>query len=937
MEKEKARKISNPLITYNSLQFEIEKVMKTATKLLIITLTTIAIGCSDTPSNIKWPEVTQESKAWTRWWWMGNAVDKESITWQLESFAQAGLGGVEITPIYGVKGYENKFLDFLSPEWLDMLDHTLAEADRLGLGVDMTMGTGWPYGGPQVEPEYAATKLLIQKYPVKLGETFKQEISINDPKQKPLATLADIVCITNNGDRKDISTYVDGNNVNYTADEPATLYALFCSKTRQRVKRSAPGGAGYTLDHFSQEAFDDYVLPYNKALAPFKNRLNTIFNDSYEVYHADFSPHFLQEFEQRRGYQLQDYITLLDRKPDTEEYKRLVCDYRQTMGEMLHDNFAEHWHQWANNNTFRTRYQAHGSPGNIIDLYATADIPECEVFGSPHYAIPGYRRDTNNVRKGDSNKMMLKFCSSAAHLQGHEIVSSESFTWLREHFKTALSQCKPVADDLFLSGINHIFLHGSTYTPKEEKWPGWKFYASVNFNETNTIWNNASIMFDYIARCQAILQKAETDHDVLLYWPIHDAYTTTKPKRLLHQFGIHSIHDWLEQTSFYQTALELDKSGIGFDYVSDQFLQQCKYKKGDITLPGKVHYKTIVVPRMTYIPLDTFKKLLALKKAGANILFLGAPVHTPGLYKHQEQEAQLKQLISENQSLFENKRDIIKHLSEIEINGEKASKSGLKLLRKRLDGDVIYFIANHSPKTINDYIPFNVKTNAMMIMNPMTQKSGLAKIKKGKNNTFVKLYIEPGESLFLRACNAPNGASAWSYLAQEDTLLTLNKNWEIKFLRGGPKLPQANTLKHLTSWTTLGKDEENFSGTAVYSTNFSIQKETGQIYKIHLGDVRESARIILNGKEVCTLIAQPFSADITPYLIAGKNQIKIEVTNLAANRLKALESQGEYKWKKFYEINIVNIHYQKFDAASWQLQPSGLLGPISITSVTVEG
>ena len=64
---------------------------------------------------VKWPAITQQTKPWTRWWWEGSAVDKPNLTVAMQQYQQAGLGGLEITPIYGVKGAEDKFIDFLSP------------------------------------------------------------------------------------------------------------------------------------------------------------------------------------------------------------------------------------------------------------------------------------------------------------------------------------------------------------------------------------------------------------------------------------------------------------------------------------------------------------------------------------------------------------------------------------------------------------------------------------------------------------------------------------------------------------------------------------------------------------------------------------------------------------------------------------------------------
>lgn len=50
------------------------------------------------------PTPTQEAKPGVRWWWMGSAVDKENLKWNLDEYAKTGIGAVEITPLYGVQG-----------------------------------------------------------------------------------------------------------------------------------------------------------------------------------------------------------------------------------------------------------------------------------------------------------------------------------------------------------------------------------------------------------------------------------------------------------------------------------------------------------------------------------------------------------------------------------------------------------------------------------------------------------------------------------------------------------------------------------------------------------------------------------------------------------------------------------------------------------------
>src|SRR5207247_2170784 len=152
-----------------------------------------------------------------------------------------------------------------------------------------------------------------------------------------------------------------------------------------------------------------------------------------------------------------------------------------------------------------SRNQAHGAPGNLIDLYAAADIPETEIF----------------ARYEERHVPMLTFSSSAAHLSGKRWASSESFTWLGEHFQVSLADLKPAADFLMLSGVNHMCYHGVPYSPEDVPWPGWLFYAAVNFGHNGGLWHDLPAFNAYVTRCQSMLQEGRPADDVLLYFPVH--------------------------------------------------------------------------------------------------------------------------------------------------------------------------------------------------------------------------------------------------------------------------------------------------------------------------------------------------------------------------------------------------------------------------------
>lgn len=271
------------------------------------------------------------------------------------------------------------------------------------------------------------------------------------------------------------------------------------------VERAGPGGEGSVIDHFSNVALQHYLDRFDSA---FKGKdirgLRAFFNDSYEVDDArgaaDWTPTLFNEFKKRRGYNLQEHLPALFGYDDQEKNRRILCDYRETISEMLLHNFTEPWKQWAHDKAAIIRNQAHGAPSNILDLYGVVDIPEIEGV----------------------EPLRIKMASSAGNVTGKKLVSSESATWLGEHFESNLSDIKVALDRFMLNGVNHLFYHGTTYSPPGEPWPGWLFYAAVHLNPRNPLWSDFDALNQYVSRCQSFLQNATPDNDVLLYYPIYD-------------------------------------------------------------------------------------------------------------------------------------------------------------------------------------------------------------------------------------------------------------------------------------------------------------------------------------------------------------------------------------------------------------------------------
>lgn len=921
-------------------------------RVMLLLLFVLLLPCSGLPQGIRsgWPEIRSETKPWSRWWWMGSAVDGPNLSSLMAEYAKAGFGGLEITPIYGAVGFEGNYLSFLSPEWMKMLDHSVREANKNGMGIDMNTGTGWPFGGSQIGPAEAASRLIVQKYTLEPGRKLADRIVLTDQKQIDAgAVLQAVTAYGSGGEVKDLSSLTEGDgNLAWIPEKGKwEIYAAFCGRTLQKVKRAAPGGEGLTMDHFSRDALRVYLARFDSAFRNTGHGVRNFFNDSYEVYGTNWTSSVFDEFLKRRGYNLQPYLReLSEKKPSSDISRRVQCDYRETISDLLHDNFTREWTRWANEKGSSTRNQAHGSPGNLLDLYAAVDVPECETFGSSKFDIPGLRRDSSDIRKVDPDPVMLKFASSAAHVAGKKLTSCETFTWLAEHFRVSLSQCKPEVEQAFLSGVNHVFYHGTAYSPAEAGWPGWLFYASVNFSPSNSFWPHVNGLNNYIARCQSVLQSGLPANDLLVYWPVYDVWMAgISPDIML---TIHSITEWLYPTPFYRDVKELMQQGYSLDFVSDHLLHDVSVRSGLITSKSGSSYRALIVPESKYMPPSTLLRLKELAMMGAEIVFQQMPGDVPGMKELESMRQQKDKIIQsfrftdvsgKIKSAKTGKGEILlaDHLqSALEWKGigrEMLVDSGLKYLKRVGDQGVYYYLVNHTAKTVDSYLPFNQEGKSCLLLDPQTGETGVARIQKDRERFKVRLQMRPGEAMFVLVSKVALNGRKWDYAGNSLSPIEVNGPWKLEFTSGGTLLPKSTELQRLVSWTDLADAAAvNFSGSAKYSTTLDLPGDWAGEYLLDLGKVCESAKVRVNGKDAGILWSIPFTARIGKLVKPGKNTIEIEVCNLMANRIRQMD-QEKIQWRNYHEINFVNIDYKPFDASQWKLMPSGLLGPVRIIPI----
>lgn len=942
-------------------------------------------------SDADWPEITSQNKPWSRWWWLGNVGTKEEYSREMEKYARAGLGGLEITPIYGARGDEQRFRNYLTPSWMELLDHVLDEGARLGMGIDMSTGTGWPFGGPWVTRETASRHVVTKTFSVKPGERLNEPViaieepivrvagprrvaieELNDPvtananlqdlaldqvrfpRALPLQVL---IAYSGTGEKVNLTTKVDaGGKLDWVApvgrvsgppSEIATkekgeatarpmewtLYAVFMGWHGKQVERAGPGGEGDAIDHFSSAALASYLKKFDAAYAGRRaNRLRAYFNDSYEVDDAqgesNWTPRFFEEFRRRRGYDLRDELPAFFGKDTEEKNARVMADHRETISDLMLEEFTIPWAKWAKQHGAIIRNQAHGSPANIIDLYAASDIPETE----------------------GANIIGMKLASSAAHVSGKLLTSAETATWLDEHWISTLGDIKRRVDLMFLGGVNHNCYHGTVFSPASERWPGHRFYASVELDPANSIWADFDVLNRYVARTQSFLQHGRPANDVLLYYPIHDVWGRRGNGAMPHfsQGGLRGGND-------AGIAPELHARGYTFDFVTDRLLAKVEFRDGALVSGGN-KYRVVVVPETKFMPLDTFYHLYRLAESGATIVFHRAlPQDVPGWGKLLARRSEFQVHVeafrratrgddgittlnwSKGRLLLGEKLEAL--LERAAVAREPMVDHGLHFERREHEKGRLYFVLNRGEKEFDGWVPLASTTADVVLFDAMTGKSGRGATRRGANGEAeIRLRLAPAETRVVKAFTAPiaevKGFDFWDANGGAEPLAS---SWSITFLEGGPTTPPGRTRPQLGSWTEFAGDEvKSFSGTASYRTRF---RAPASDFVLDLGPVADSARIKINGREVAALIAAPWRTVIErSALREGENELEILVTNLAANRVAELDRRDP-SWKKFYNINYpARIGANRgpdgnFSAAKWEPRASGLLGPVTLTAL----
>jgi len=840
-----------------------------------------------------------EYRPLTRYWWFGGAVTRPELARELTGMKDQGLAGVEIQSLYdalpAVPGH--KTVLFASPEWVNRVATCMREAAKLGMKVDLTPGSGWPYAGPWVDNDHAGQSLA------------SQAITMNGPGQQRITfrPKGPVIAVTLRREGADGPAQVLTNSLSpdgetsIAVDEGKWVATCFWAKLGGfgPHKRANRRDTGPVLDHLSASAMD---FQLNHCALPVLNRVGdlvgstfgSLFIDSWELGKPTWTTDFLQQFRARRGYDLAPYLDLIATKNGSATARQVQHDYDQTLRDLITEDCYGELTRWSHQHGLQSRAQAHGSPSDWEDSYGMADIPEFEIdFKHPHVPIGA------------------DLALAAAHVYGHPLVSCESFTWLTEHWRMTMHDLREEADLIFVSGANQLVFHGYSYSPPAAGFPGWDFYAACEIDHNNPFWPYFRPLADYMARNCLLLRSGQPVADVAVYG------TESSPQG----------PNWLS------------------DRVTDRVLMHDAYMDGDRLAAGFGHYRVLVLDTNT-MPLATMERIRSFVEDGLTVIASQLPSEVPTFKDHDAQTANLRQLIAglfpdsigtaphrvgKGSTYLVDKSGIPTVLPALGIETDLTADGDLRvrwLHREGPDYD-LYLLNNPSAeKPVCQTFSFRSK-GCLELWNAHNGKLEPASYRVDGARVVANVTLGPKESrlVMIRRDKPATGSAAIVELSPKTTL-ELGGPWRVEFRHIDGRKPFERDFPQLIDWTRHD-GLRHFAGTAIYHGQFRLSKSPRGDVSLDLGQVDDVASVIVNGKTAGIVYETPFRVEVTGLVHAGENEIEIKVANRAENAIAPVIAawKGPGKWPGYF---FVNRSYKTYAPDDAEVHPSGLLGPVRL-------
>ena len=910
-----------------------------------------------------------ESRMRMQWSIFGPAWTVEECERELKLMAAAHIGGVLICPTYPIAlddpahGIHNQ--RYLSAEFLDVLHSVLAIAKKLGLTVDMVLGTGWPYGGPSVSVADSAQTLRRKTAPV----TSASPVAL--PEIDKDGKILAVFHVDEHGYSR---LTLEAGGASLTPPGGGDVHFYYSCPTRMQVKRASLGAEGLVLDHYNAGALERFLAAVGDKLldAGPGHGIRSIFCDSLEVYSANWTAEFPRIFERKRGYDMVAHLpALFDHKH--ADSRDLRCDYWRTLSEQASEAFVQPLADWAHRKGVTAQVESYGVPPVSLASYRAVDVPTGE-----HYEW----KEFNTSR----------WASSGAHLAGKRTVLAEAWTWLGNpnRFGDTLEQLKLCSDLHFLSGINALYGVVYPYSQAAAGSPGWVTYFGPQMNHCSPFWPYAPLFADYVNRASYILQQGKPVADIAVYLAAEDVMAEAQVRELLFNWAVRDRLSsngtppefGLANALHYESNVvkTIITNGYSFDGVDTFAFAGMQVENGRLR-SGDGEYSVLVLPHLTGIDVDSLLKIKAFVDQGGIVIATERlPQTAYGMRDREKNRGEVVRLVRELFGVVPEAPALHSHRcgNGVAIFSRDEQTSFLNALRWHLpdiafreaspqvgfvhrrtaDRDY-YFLANTSenPQHLDATFRVEAKQPELWDLKTGTVEPMIA-FEHTKAGTRVAVTLGPFESRVIAF--AENGRSPVAVDTNLDleatregwtTRVFENRDYYIQRPRGREEITVSGIpspipvtarwrlrfddssvpeigLDELKSWTELS-NARFFSGRGIYEADFSFGMKLGPDVGVvlDLGEVRETAELWLNGRKAGVAWMRPYRFDVTHQIQAGANRLRIDITNLLINRVLG---NGPIDYSAVYER-----YGQRFPPGEeWQKVrdpfPSGLLGPVGL-------
>lgn len=899
-------------------------------------------------------------RPYVRWWWNGDRIESEELVRELHVMKDAGIGGVEISPISFPSGADSvgrRALTWLGDEWLECLKTVFDEMKKLGMGCDLLVGSGWPFGSESLPMEDRASIMIATAEPVTGGHrhVFKQEdmiakadpavTIINEERKSEIVKLLLVPDPINSLDEAiDVTDRMKDGVL--TLDVPAgdyQLHALIRFDSFASVINGAPGAAGSQIDYMNAGAIRRYLDHMADVIeektGPLSDNIRALFVDNMELEGCNWTSDFAEEFQRRRGYDVMPWFPFIlfkmGRLGDVSNYKfgggrgeefedlvqRARYDFEITRMELMYERYTVTFHEWCKERGVKARAQAYGRGFWPLDSSLDYDIPEGESWTTNwlRHRIGEEMGDTD-YRRGRAYTMVNKYVSSAAHIAGKRLVSAEEMTNTYLVFTTSLEFVKVGSDMSAFSGVTHSVWHGFNYSPPDAPFPGWVQYGTFH-SERNTWWPYAKLLNDYRARMSSVLQNVDMVTPIAILPANGDLWSELGAQN--EPFPVKINNQW---TSILWEAVH--KNGGGGDYLSEGVIADATVKDGKLKCRTR-EYGVLFLAGLKGIDETVLAKIDRFVRDGGRVFCVGTyPFKSLGMKDHEKRDEAIKKTV---ESLAKDCPDRFVLLDEADggwlewytkvmqeydlphdVTITVPDRFLLQNHYKADDGTDWFLFANSSLKDrkVTDLVFDHklIRGKRAGIFNPDDGKTYSLKM----NGDTLHLELGPSETVLVRFARRKSAETEWNILPFPGDKALHPDNWMVTMVN--PEVDSTITFA-CDTLPDLKDRFPSFMGTATYSGTVKVPEGSSPTC-LHLGEVHEVAEVRINGKEAGLRWWGDPVFDVTGLLNPGENIIEVKVTTLMCNYMRSLE--GNSAAERF-------VFRRSLPAV-----PSGLLGPVSI-------